>query len=247
MSEYLPLVARWRPLAVPAARTHGVPVALILATIAAESGGEPYAYRAEPQIKDASSGLMQVLRKTARALGYGGSFAPTDEATIKARGWPLTGIWEPAINIGLGAKLLGQNLRAARPTRGDTALAVAVSAYNAGFSAERPGDAKRTSTGAIVNQDYVDKVLRYMARFELEEPDFSNVESGSRSTAPSIAPVETLKPTVTTAPTGGALDIRREVAPVADDPAGDATGRSLAWALAVGAVLVLLYLTLRAP
>lgn len=52
------------------ARTFGVPIELIVATIATESSGNPNARRAEPKINDESVGLMQTLVGTARsALG----------------------------------------------------------------------------------------------------------------------------------------------------------------------------------
>ncbi len=50
----------------------GVPVSLVLAHIEAESYFDPNAYRAEPQIKDASYGLMQLLFQTAWWLGFRG-------------------------------------------------------------------------------------------------------------------------------------------------------------------------------
>jgi hypothetical protein len=49
-----------------------VPAALIKAIIEKESGFDPNAYRAEPQIGDASRGLMQLLYGTAQALGFAG-------------------------------------------------------------------------------------------------------------------------------------------------------------------------------
>jgi hypothetical protein len=52
------------------AKRYGVPVELIVATIATESGGNQNARRNEPQINDESVGLMQTLVATARsALG----------------------------------------------------------------------------------------------------------------------------------------------------------------------------------
>ncbi|MBV6817191.1 lytic transglycosylase domain-containing protein [Rahnella sp. PD12R] len=52
------------------AKRYGVPVELIVATIAVESGGDKNARRAEPQINDESVGLMQTLVGTAKgALG----------------------------------------------------------------------------------------------------------------------------------------------------------------------------------
>jgi soluble lytic murein transglycosylase-like protein len=49
-----------------AAKQYGVPVELIVATIATESSGNPSARRAEPRIHDESVGLMQTLVKTAQ-------------------------------------------------------------------------------------------------------------------------------------------------------------------------------------
>lgn len=56
-----------------AAKTYGVPVELIVATIATESDGRPNARRPEPKLGTESVGLMQTLVTTAReALGRGG-------------------------------------------------------------------------------------------------------------------------------------------------------------------------------
>ncbi|WP_165943258.1 transglycosylase SLT domain-containing protein [Roseicella aquatilis] len=61
---------RYGDLCSAAARHYGVPVELIVATIATESGGDPNARRAERRINDESVGLMQTLVATARgALG----------------------------------------------------------------------------------------------------------------------------------------------------------------------------------
>ncbi|GAB4071309.1 transglycosylase SLT domain-containing protein [Ancylobacter sonchi] len=54
------------PLCAASAKKYGVPVELIVATIATESSGKPDARRPEPQINDESVGLMQTLVKTAR-------------------------------------------------------------------------------------------------------------------------------------------------------------------------------------
>lgn len=62
--------SRYGDLCAASAKRYGVPVELIVATIAAESGGDPNARRAEPRINDESVGLMQTLVGTARqALG----------------------------------------------------------------------------------------------------------------------------------------------------------------------------------
>lgn len=124
--------------------------ALIKATIRQESNFDPNAYRAEPQIGDASRGLMQLLDRTARGLGFGGA---SDD------------LYDPHTNILYGARLLAQNLQQA-----DGRLDVAVSAYNAGFSRERPHDAKRDSTGAISNAAYVTRVLGFYDQYRAASP-----------------------------------------------------------------------------
>jgi hypothetical protein len=57
---------RYGALCAAAAKQYGVPVELIVATIAAESSGDPNARRPEPRINDESVGLMQTLVATAR-------------------------------------------------------------------------------------------------------------------------------------------------------------------------------------
>jgi len=94
------------------AEASGVPFAWIKAIIGAESDFNPDAYRPEPQINDGSYGLMQLLYKTARGLGYTGQ---------------SSGLYDPLINITLGAKLLAQLRRA----YGDNFSRV-YSAYNSG-------------------------------------------------------------------------------------------------------------------
>jgi soluble lytic murein transglycosylase-like protein len=128
------------------ASSYGVDPSLIKATIAQESSFKPDAYREEPTIGDASTGLMQLLNRTAKALGYTG---------------PPEGLKDPATNIGFGVKLISQNIKQAQGN-----VDVAISAYNAGFSSIRPNDAKRDKDGNIVNQSYVNKVKTYYAYFK---------------------------------------------------------------------------------
>lgn len=78
------------------AALYGVPFTWVKAIAGAESDYNPNAYRAEPQINDASRGLMQVLYRTAQALGYQG---------------PPEGLFNPDINVDLGAKLIAENIR----------------------------------------------------------------------------------------------------------------------------------------
>lgn len=89
-----------------------VPVAWVYAVIMTESSGRDNAYRAEPQIGDASYGLMQLLLRTARGLGYEG---------------PPAGLFDVETNVRLGTTLLGQ----LRARHGDDFDRV-YSAYNSG-------------------------------------------------------------------------------------------------------------------
>jgi soluble lytic murein transglycosylase-like protein len=70
---------------------NGVPFAWIKAVIATESGFDTQAYRDEGW--DQSYGLMQLLYSTAKKLGFSGD---------------AVNLYDPAINISLGARLLKQ-------------------------------------------------------------------------------------------------------------------------------------------
>lgn len=121
---------------------YNVPEVWIKAVIMQESSGNPNAYRAEPQINDASYGLMQILLRTARNLGYEGE---------------SDGLYDPDTNINLGTKLLAE----LRQSYGDDIQRV-YSAYNSG----KP-DAYKTSNQVASN---VQKVIIWIERFLKEEP-----------------------------------------------------------------------------
>jgi len=132
---------------------YGVPAPLIKAIIAKESSFNHRAMKPELQIQDASRGLMQVLARTARALGF------KDD---------IEKLYDPAINILYGTKLLKENLER---TKGN--LAQAVAAYNAGwkwFINKKP----------IPNQDYVNYINVYTAYFAGRLPE-SDVKTFQRS------------------------------------------------------------------
>lgn len=161
-----------------------VPVPLIKGIIAHESSFNPLASLKEaprdslpptpdhPKGGDESRGLMQVLARTARGLGYTGS---------------LDGLYDPALSIELGTHLLSNILRQAK---GD--IPVTLSAYNGGFSKVRPNDGKRVSDtlpSPFINQAYVDLVLSYVDYFRKKEAaheagpgDFTDVTGGSSTT-----------------------------------------------------------------
>lgn len=156
----------------PIALKYAVEPELIKAFIALESNFNPAASRAEPQLKprldvpglgkggDKSYGLMQVLYRTAWDLGYRGR---------------AEGLFDPETSIKLGTRFIADNVRAAKARR--WGLDSAISAYNAGGSADRPGDGKRRTTAKdgkingvlapFVNQAYVNRVLAYYSHFKI--------------------------------------------------------------------------------
>lgn len=93
-----------------AAINYQVPVPWIQAVIQTESSWNPNAHNASDP--SGAWGLMQILYTTARALGYTGA---------------AEGLFDPAVNIDLGTKLLGQ----LRASYGDDFRRV-YSAYNSG-------------------------------------------------------------------------------------------------------------------
>lgn len=173
--------------------------ALVKGITAAESGFNPSALRGEPQIRDASIGLMQILYATAKGLGFPG---PIGDRT------KLTGLYAPATNLYYGARLLRKLLLQAGNEAG------AMSAYNGGYRPDLGFGRPRTATtprvclqwkstapasgrtidrdcevlgsttpGTYSNQRYVDKVKNYTDYFfrtpPVAGPGRPDVEVGS--------------------------------------------------------------------
>lgn len=143
---------RYDGLVLEASRKYNVPMSLIKAVIAAESGFNPGAIREETRpasdwppgvTEDASRGLMQLLEWRARDLGYRGG---------------VEGLFDPYTNINLGSRLLSIN--AAQLGSWEAAI----SAYNGGIRPELGFGAPRD--GRFANQAYVDRVERYWTYFE---------------------------------------------------------------------------------
>jgi hypothetical protein len=95
------------------------------------------------------------------------------------RGTP-EGLFNPHTSIDLGTRYLADNIRAAKAH--GFGLDSAISAYNAGGSADRPGDGKRQTTrkdghspsGALapfVNQPYVNRILSYYRHFQVRSAE----------------------------------------------------------------------------
>lgn len=141
----MPVFAREREfdgLVYAEAARRGLDPLLIKAVIATESSFNPNAIRPEPQINDASRGLMQILYGTAKMMGYAGS---------------PDGLFDPATNIRFGSAYLAHQV-----TRYGGSIPSAVAAYNA-------GTARTTERGHFVNQQYVDRVLGYYEEFKQRE------------------------------------------------------------------------------
>lgn len=112
------------------ARENGVPVKLAHAIIEVESRYKPKARGASGEI-----GLMQILPRTARGIGYKGS---------------MSALYNPDTNLQWGMKYLGEAHR-----RGGKTICGTVLKYNAGHYAKRMN--KRTSA-------YCGKVKRILQR-----------------------------------------------------------------------------------
>lgn len=134
----------------------GVPIYILKGVTAKESSFNPRAFRPEPQIKDASRGLMQVLYGTAKWIGYTGS---------------PEGLFDPSASIAAGADVLRRYYGLATATGGgweDT-----ISMFNAGMEKIAPGKytARKLSDGSYLNQAYVDDVKVYAGYFKGTIPE----------------------------------------------------------------------------
>jgi hypothetical protein len=116
---------RFGPQVAAASAKYGVPVELIVATIATESGGNPSARRMEPQINDQSVGLMQTLVSTARSALHRKSLQAND-------------LLDPATSIEAGTAYIAQQRHS---THFDPPLVAA--AYNAGSLRRDAAEANR--------------------------------------------------------------------------------------------------------
>ncbi len=122
----------------------GVDSDLVRAHMKRESDFRPNAVREEPQINDASIGLMQVLVKTAQWIMNDQSIGRKE-------------LFEPEFNIRVGVTYIKRNLDR---YAGNTKMAIA--AYNAG-SAMYKNDGR-----TFVNQPYVDFVYEWYQKYGKE-------------------------------------------------------------------------------
>jgi len=161
-----PAAAKFVDMAAREASARGVPLPIVLGTIAVESRFKERAYRAEPHIGDASRGLMQLLYRTAQGLGYTG---------------PPEGLYDPAVNIALGTQYLADGI-----ARYPNDVWAAVSRYNNGHGRRatkvtttcrwrKPdgtcGESFTAQPGEFLNQPYVDDVRAAAELFGLGDGD----------------------------------------------------------------------------
>lgn len=112
----------------------------VMTVIQIESNFIPSARRYEPRIHDASYGLMQLLSKTAKGIGYNGPVYPDMPSPSDTAHHSGT-LYDPAINIFYGMTYLRNGwdylhkyTMAAQPT-----LAVWFAGYNEGYGAAARG------------------------------------------------------------------------------------------------------------
>jgi soluble lytic murein transglycosylase-like protein len=143
-----------------AAARYGLDPTLVGAIALRESALNPSAFNpADP--RGGAYGLMQVLLGTARDLGYRG---------------PAEALFDPALSLDLGSRLLAQNIARAGAGGGISQTEIetrAIAAYNAGWSKARPGDAPRAADGSLINAAYVDLVRRYQLLLASLKPALS--------------------------------------------------------------------------
>lgn len=111
--------SEYKNLIEEAAKKYSLDPQVIYATIMTESEGNKYAFRYEPQIKDASLCMGQILISTARSLGFSGS--PKE-------------LYKPEVCI----DLIGKYHRKMLSTYGELTPIQLATAYNAGSPWKRP-------------------------------------------------------------------------------------------------------------
>ena len=104
--------AVYRPIIAKHAKANGVPLSLAMAVVQVESNFRANATGAAGEI-----GLMQIMPRTARGIGYRG---------------PMKALYHPETNIRYGMKYLGEAYR-----RGGKSTCGAILKYNAGHYAKR--------------------------------------------------------------------------------------------------------------
>ena len=159
-------VADLTNLITQAAGKYGLPVWLVSAIVATESGGDPWAVRFEPRFRSAyvpqqcqtfgvcshetertlracSFGLMQLMGQVAREYGYRAPF--------------LTALCAPATGLEYGCRHLARQRDRFFADHGWPGVAAA---YNA-------GSPRKADDGQFVNQEYVNKIMQHQPQGEI--------------------------------------------------------------------------------
>ncbi len=122
--------AKYKPIIAKHARANGVPLRLAMAVVEVESTFKPNARGGAGEV-----GLMQILPRTARGIGYKG---------------PMKALYNPDTNIRYGMKYLGK----AYKLGGGTSCG-AILKYNAGHYAKKMNP---------ISREYCRRVARIMSR-----------------------------------------------------------------------------------
>lgn len=153
-----------------ASNKYGVDANLIKAFIQTESSWNPNAVRQEPQINDASIGLMQILLKTAQWLTNNPNLASAD-------------LYNAGTNIDIGTKYIAKQL-----SRYSGDIPKAIAAYNA-------GSAKYKLNGDFINQNYVDTVMGYYQEYVTDNQPVQDTSTVDNSLPVPIIPMVDSTPT----------------------------------------------------
>jgi len=156
----------WRPLALIAATEAGVPVDLLLALVATESSGRPGA-----QSGSGAMGLTQLMPPTAKG------------AAARLPGMDPDGLdyFDPALNLRLGAAVLGGEMRTFNE---DAALALAAYHRGAGEPAAWQREMKGRSGIEVVRERAPPVTRAYVERVLLRRRWFPAKRPGAEVPAP---------------------------------------------------------------
>ena len=121
---------KYGPIIAKHAKAHGVPVKLAMAVVEVESS-----YRPNARGRAGEIGLMQLLPKTARFIGYKGT---------------MRNLYRPDVNIAYGMKYLGKAHRL-----GGGSLCGTILKYNAGHGAKRMNP---------ISREYCRRIKRLMRK-----------------------------------------------------------------------------------
>jgi soluble lytic murein transglycosylase-like protein len=167
-ATYLPIIQKYSYL--------GVDPALVLGHIQQESSFNPRAYRAEPQINDGSTGLVQLLLVTANHY---------ENVTQQQ-------LYDPETNIRIAMKYMADNLN---DYGGD--IQDAIAAYNSGSVYQADDGTYTNSQGDPEVQTYVDNVYQYYLDFSdwLGTPVVTGIDDPTIDTDQSSVDISTGDPT----------------------------------------------------